>query len=889
MQLLVSSILIFLCTCDLSSSADPVLQPKEVSDVLGNRANEDSNITWSELPKGKSYKQNETKFEDKGLQPYFNLVNSFLKTTQPKTPLHEILDYTEGNSLDIQNVIKEYGVGIIICGSLGILFVIFMPIIGLCFCCCRLCGNCGGKRIQNKGSYDRVKVIIFSALLVIFTAFIGTSAACVIATSEYTTDAINSLYNIISNDYDDLNTFLENVVDETNHATKRSFDFAGTVINRDLDNVGYLMGIPLRNHLGSSSGANVDNSINNIKNLDPRVDELEKQMSTIKNNTDSIKPDGTNLEASLLDMRNKIAATKAQTGACLTSCQALDQTLLTMEVDYNLLPDITTDLIAIRAVQAQDIAKKADQTKQIFFWTGVKNQLSNFSKILTDLLENINKLPQDASENLDDSKKDVLKYLDYAKDYNPYRRYVGFGFGGIIALIGCLILFGLLCGLLGYNHKTSPVDRSSLSNHGGNTLISSTAFIFIFTPLFMLITTILYLIAGAMTQRIVCDVFTDSEMTGIKVLLDGPRSIFGKNKYYLGEMFLQNDTVPLTFSGVLSDCKLNTAAFTALKLDRKFDLDTASDYKKSIDIEGEINKMQVDLSNIEIMNQEMEDLLNAFHDSLNINYNGYINELSKSTTRTDLGTFATQMENSANDGQTINPAKDELLAYATQLKAIYNTGTYATAYNNQNQLLRDVVQLQTDKTKTQADIKTAINTAKASNNYFPTQSDTDVKNAASNYGKRIVHPADQYKKQAVYSMRTDVGRCSTIYNVWDSLFNIGLCHYFTYSVNGFWFGIGWAIFFMIPSVIFGVKLAKHFRKMRFENIHSQPNTNQSLPMQNDHIPTQNNKGPPFKNKVSHTDGPVPEAPSQQELYPNLKFKSYKMPAPKPLAREDEWF
>lgn len=102
-------------------------------------------------------------------------------------------------------------------------------------------------------------------------------------------------------------------------------------------------------------------------------------MSSVKNSTVSIKTDGTTLEASLLDMRNKIAATKAQTGSCLTSCQALDQTLLTMEVNYDLvinslppslflnlifafqLPDITTNLIALRAVQTQDLAAITDQ------------------------------------------------------------------------------------------------------------------------------------------------------------------------------------------------------------------------------------------------------------------------------------------------------------------------------------------------------------------------------------------------------------------------------------------------------------------------------------------------------------------------------------------------
>lgn len=37
--------------------------------------------------------------------------------------------------------------------------------------------------------------------------------------------------------------------------------------------------------------------------------------------------------------------------------------------------------------------------------------------------------------------------------------------------------------------------------------------------------------------------------------------------------------------------------------------------------------------------------------------------------------------------------------------------------------------------------------------------------------------------------------------------------FFTFQ-NGFWFGIGWCIFFFLPSIIFATKLAKHYRRMK---------------------------------------------------------------------------
>lgn len=40
--------------------------------------------------------------------------------------------------------------------------------------------------------------------------------------------------------------------------------------------------------------------------------------------------------------------------------------------------------------------------------------------------------------------------------------------------------------------------------------------------------------------------------------------------------------------------------------------------------------------------------------------------------------------------------------------------------------------------------------------------------------------------------------------------------------NGFWLGLGWSIFFFMPSLILSVKLAKHFRRMLYSDGYDSP-------------------------------------------------------------------
>ena len=37
------------------------------------------------------------------------------------------------------------------------------------------------------------------------------------------------------------------------------------------------------------------------------------------------------------------------------------------------------------------------------------------------------------------------------------------------------------------------------------------------------------------------------------------------------------------------------------------------------------------------------------------------------------------------------------------------------------------------------------------------------------------------------------------------------------SLNAFWFGLGWYLFFLLFNLIVGVKLAKYFRRMQYSD------------------------------------------------------------------------
>ncbi|TNN71786.1 Prominin-1-A [Liparis tanakae] len=72
--------------------------------------------------------------------------------------------------------------------------------------------------------------------------------------------------------------------------------------------------------------------------------------------------------------------------------------------------------------------------------------------------------------------------------------------------------------------------------------------------------------------------------------------------------------------------------------------------------------------------------------------------------------------------------------------------------------------------------------------------------------------------QIVKTITQQVGRCGPVAGAVDSA-EIILCSYIVESLNAFWFSLGWCLIFFIPSIIFSIKLAKYYRRMKYSDVY----------------------------------------------------------------------
>ena len=76
--------------------------------------------------------------------------------------------------------LAEFEIGFIVCLILGLLFVVLFPIIGIFFCGCRCCDNCGGRLYQDmKDATSGWRIFHCISLMITTTCkFSPTSNSC---------------------------------------------------------------------------------------------------------------------------------------------------------------------------------------------------------------------------------------------------------------------------------------------------------------------------------------------------------------------------------------------------------------------------------------------------------------------------------------------------------------------------------------------------------------------------------------------------------------------------------------------------------------------------------------------------------------------------------------
>ncbi|NWH72608.1 PRM1A protein, partial [Piaya cayana] len=362
---------------------------------------------------------------------------------------------------------------------------------------------------------------------------------------------------------------------------------------------------------------------------------------------------------------------------------------------------------------------------------------------------------------------------------------------------------------LGLKKGVLPTQRSSLSNAGGNFFMAGVGFSFIFSWLLMLLVLVTFVLGGNI-YMVVCESWRNRQLFQ---LLDTPGLIPIFNPSGLPGQ----EGVTTNFSEVYRQCQQDATLWQTLHLDQLVSLDEVlniSQYKAEISMAFE--KMNITLSPISLLNQSQKDvLLNASRAGQPPSFTLILEQLDQNVTKEQLSDLAAELEQLA-DGVGAD-VRDNLTADARQLRELDKE--MQMSFSGPLQSLRENIHLvQEEAAQLEAQTNTALDKASEAQEFLERETANIIKNETRAFLEDLLDLFETYISWAKSSLTGDVARCKPVAQTLDNAETI-ICDYIVDSMNAFWFSLGWCTFFLLPSIILAVKLAKFYRRMDIADVY----------------------------------------------------------------------
>ncbi|XP_035798057.1 prominin 1 b isoform X6 [Amphiprion ocellaris] len=791
----------------------------------------------------------------------FHMVHAFLYVVQPNSfPKDLIVKVIQQNMGGIkieewrkpENVVLllqwiHYEAGFIVCATLGIAFVVLVPIIATCFCVCRCCENCGGEMHQRQRKNADCHRGFFTASLIAISVFIILGVLIAYAANHNVSTQIRSTRRLINTNMRDLKTFANNTPAQVEYLTAQ-YTTAKNKVLSDLDNIGPLLGGRIHSQLEKEvvpsldtalrmAGAKVESAIKAMRETKEALETVNTSLEVLQDGMGKLQASVTGERASLSNTLSDPACTN---GAVSPTCNTIRSTLsqLGVNADYSKLPDVSHALVNINTILRTDLSNIVQKGYASFNDTPklVKEQTKNIvsalprvkgmlDKIGTEITSFSKMFPVEASlanftTFLNERQKAIESFYPQIDQMDFYR---WIGCVAVLCMVVLVLAFnvlGLLCGTCGYDKQATPTTRGCLSNTGGNLLMAGVGFSFIFAWVLMAIVTSLF-VAGGNIEKMICEPLANRQLFKI---IDTPFLVHPEKKNFLPGMLFQNPNIDLTLGSMYRECYENNGLYHALQLETMFNINSFLNrtvYNR--DLAKVFEGVQVDLQNVTLLEQAGRDNLINFANSGigQIDYDAYLTEVNKGVTLVDLLSFATDLEAQA-DQLPRGALENALRGHASSIRLIHREQVvpmeqamkYVRARSTLSQSIKKLQRTSNDLPVKVTNILSAIDAAE----YLITHNASHVvKQETKGYVQSLVGYFRQYTEWVKNSLTAEVAQCKPISNIVDSM-EIVACSFIIDSVNTFWFGLGGCCILLIPSIIFSVKLAKYYRRMDTEDV-----------------------------------------------------------------------
>ncbi|KAH3861116.1 hypothetical protein DPMN_024044, partial [Dreissena polymorpha] len=548
---------------------------------------------------------------------------------------------------DWRDVVKTYG-GVAACIIMGIIFIVFMPIVGLIYCCCHCCCHkCGGTKEEKDPPHASCKRWTLVILVAVFSTLILVGGVITFLGGELLhrslTDENSGMLGRLDNSLQGVKTFVNDTTEEVVEQAQKK------VIDEGLNKV-----LPEIQGAANKTVEQIKLSIN-ATSLLKKAKLVGSAANRSKENLEVIQAALTNLTQLQQTINMKLNDTRTNLSTACNSAPC-GITIPTLKPDFSGLKGFQTELN--KTSEAQNITEFVDQSAKQF--DNVSSEvLDNIRTYINDAstqLETINKTFSkevktisnrvDLSTPLSDAQTTINDMKKTTKLVGDIIWYVCIGMGCAVLLVVAFVYLGLLFGLCGER----PGDRANCCNRGSaaNLLCTSICCMFLFAWILMIVVLVTFA-AGGLSYLMACRYIKDGiENVGTfeKVLSDG-------FKINVSSALGVKD---LTIAGMFNSCKHDEPVYRALQLKDLVDFDKLVNMS---DIIAKVENMTVPdnkVPNITLLSPDLKSQLETFKNASlgDLNFTDYESQINSKLfgNETDLTSIIKQIR-TLSDNQTL--------------------------------------------------------------------------------------------------------------------------------------------------------------------------------------------------------------------------------------------
>ncbi|KAI4891600.1 hypothetical protein NFI96_020984 [Prochilodus magdalenae] len=724
----------------------------------------------------------------------------------------KIVHQGSSTSDTIKEVLR-YEIGFLVCVAIGILYIVLMPLIGFCFACCRCCGNCGGRMYQKQTRSINCKRRGFFCGTLLITMCILAGNVCMFLSNTYSGESVSTGVDDVNNIIQNLQSYVSTIPKQIDQVVNESFVTVDEVTCH-INESGHILGKQIQNGLEGPFKPALDSVRTMAQVLNSTsllLHQLNKTQSQLRTELDV-------LQANITSVRSGINAT-LHNGNC-RGCDLFQSKLnsLSLDTSFNI-----TNLTALQS--AVDQAEKANLNAQIDkgdnFFNSIPEKVTNQTRdqvqgiqqqlggIKSQVSQVTSDLPLDAltsvSNTLSDLQISANANTGTVKSAEQSRLIVALVLCCVILLVVVCNLLGLLLGPAGLKSKADPTERSSTANCGGLFLMAGVGFSFIFSWIFMIIVLILFIVGGNM-YTLVCVPWRNQEL--FKIIPDViPDFQLSRT---LG---LKNN---LTVTQVYNDCHMNMSLWNTLHLAEIINLnDFLNVSKYTVQVQQAIENSNINIPSITLLSSGTEGQLRDLSTRASSENLSSIIQQINSFSKTNLNATADELDRLANN-QTNAQIKMDLQNEANNLRFI-QTQINATINPLMWELRSTVQNLSVQASQINGTLENLLHSVNNAQNFLNNNITQIVKLKTREFIDIQIGILTEFANWANNTITEQVGRCGPVAGAVDNAENL-ICTKLVDSLNAFWFSLGWCMAFLVPSIIFSVKLAKFYRRMKHTDV-----------------------------------------------------------------------